>query len=56
MMEIFDALAGVLADVVLGVVIGFGVVLVDVNVNILGVLRSVTPAPIERLPVEEFSC
>ena len=51
-----DVVVGVLAEVVLGVVFGLGVVLTDVNVNGFTILRSVTPASIERLPVEEFSC
>ena len=45
-----DALDGGSADAVLGVV------LTDVNVNILEALSRVTSAPIKRLPVGVLSC
>ena len=55
-MLVIDMVVGVSTDASAGVKFGFGVVLADVNVNILEALSRATPAPIERLPVEEFSC
>ena len=44
-----DELVGMMTDVDIGVVCGFVVVLVGVNVNILEALRCVTLAPVEEL-------